>query len=417
MTFMVQKADLLDAIRRACAWLTDIAQVRGEPGPEEDTRGLLHRFWDGAIRGEYRVATRRWQFLCPIWHTGQAIKALVQAHALLGDPALLDAAKRSAAFILAERQADPDYDDYGLIYAYEDSVDAPNISAILEALDGLFHLSDATGDATYRNVAIDALDWVARRAYHPGTGRFRDTYHPVRRMFLALTGEPERGEAPGRPLLDDAVFLKGYEVTGDERYREIFFEVAEHLLACERPPGNWVAYRPCREDPGYIHPRMGYWWGLPMLDAWRTSGDERYLDCAVRVAEWHVRALRRDGGMFRQTYLDFNTDSFGHATSGTACAAIVMGEVDRARGNEHFRQHQERALAYCLRMQFRDPADPNLRGAILEKVLPPDGTDHSPYHVRDLGTIFFIQAAAQYLTQYAGMATAHRAERSIGAPQ
>ena len=52
------------------------------------------------------------------------------------------------------------------------------------------------------------------------------------------------------------------------------------------------------------------------------------------------------------------------------------------------------ALKHCLRMQFTNPTDPNLRGAVLEKVLPPDGTDRLPYRVRDLGTIFFCQAAA-----------------------
>ena len=30
----------------------------------------------------------------------------------------------------------------------------------------------------------------------------------------------------------------------------------------------------------------------------------------------------------------------------------------------------------------------------------PDGTDNLPYHIRDLGTIFFIQAAAEYLEFY-----------------
>ena len=41
--------------------------------------------------------------------------------------------------------------------------------------------------------------------------------------------------------------------------------------------------------------------------------------------------------------------------------------------------------------------DPNLKGAILEKVLPPDGTDRLPYHLRDLGTTFFVQAASRSL--------------------
>ena len=35
--------------------------------------------------------------------------------------------------------------------------------------------------------------------------------------------------------------------------------------------------------------------------------------------------------------------------------------------------------------------------ALLEKVTPPYGSDASPYYIRDLGTIFFIQAAAEYL--------------------
>ena len=39
----------------------------------------------------------------------------------------------------------------------------------------------------------------------------------------------------------------------------------------------------------------------------------------------------------------------------------------------------------------------NVYGAILEKVLPPNVSDRNPFHIRDLGTIFFIQAAAKYL--------------------
>ena len=53
-------------------------------------------------------------------------------------------------------------------------------------------------------------------------------------------------------------------------------------------------------------------------------------------------------------------------------------------------------------MQFRSAADPNLQGAVLEKLLMPDGSDRSPYYLRDLGTIFFLQAAAAYLKQDGG---------------
>lgn len=49
-------------------------------------------------------------------------------------------------------------------------------------------------------------------------------------------------------------------------------------------------------------------------------------------------------------------------------------------------------LEYLLKMQFIKPMDKNIKGAILERVVPPNGTDSSPYYIRDLGTIFFIQA-------------------------
>jgi hypothetical protein len=40
--------------------------------------------------------------------------------------------------------------------------------------------------------------------------------------------------------------------------------------------------------------------------------------------------------------------------------------------------------------------DLNLTGCIIEKVLPPDGTDRSLYHIRDIGSIFFIIAGCRY---------------------
>ena len=73
--------------------------------------------------------------------------------------------------------------------------------------------------------------------------------------------------------------------------------------------------------------------------------------------------------------------------------------MDRAELGErdYWIKRAETALNYCIGMQFTNAQDPNLQGAVLEKVCFPDGTDRSPYYLRDLGTIFFIQAAAEYL--------------------
>lgn len=385
---------LLQGLRLGCSWLTDIAQMSSDTlTSENNSHHLRHTSWRGAIRGEYHPATRQWDFFCPIWHTGQAIKALVMAHSVLKEGELLTAARHGAGFINNNRISDPSQDDYGLILSFEDVGDSVNTSAILECLDGLFYLSEATGDDAYTGWAVHALDWVARKTYLPDERLFYD-------LFSTSTWSIERAPwahrqpYPGRPLLDDGVFLKGYHYTGNREWKNIFYQVADRLLEEEEPVGNWIRFVPCNKATGCIHPRQAYWWGRPMLMAYADSGDTRYLECARRVGHWYVQAQRRDGGLFRGTYVDFTTDSFGHATSGVACAAIVWLELYQTTGESMWLEPAARALNHCLRMQFTRPNDPNLRGAILEKVLPPDGTDRLPYHLRDVGTIFFCQAAA-----------------------
>lgn len=45
---------------------------------------------------------------------------------------------------------------------------------------------------------------------------------------------------------------------------------------------------------------------------------------------------------------------------------------------------------------FKETGDAD-RPAPAEKVLPPDGTDRSPYSLRALASIFFVIAALKYL--------------------
>lgn len=382
---------LTTSLRDACLWIVEVAQVNS-PEQADVGRGksLGYKKWQGAIRGEYHVATHAWDFYCPVWHTGQAVKALVMASKVLGD-GVLEGAIRGADFIL-NTQIVSGRDD-GLILAYEDQPDKVNTSAILECLDGLLCLADVTGKSKYRDAALNALTWVADRAYQKGTGLFHDLYDPERGCFV-----PNAYDCIGRPLLDDAVFLTAYRLTGQQKFRAIAIEIAERLLCDEQPAGNWMGYPPCDKVAGCIHPRHAYWWGYPMLAVYEETADERFLNCFYRSVQWYRSALRRDGGLFRRTYTDFSTDSFGHATSGVGCAAIMfLAQYKQAR-DATILQGIDRALTYCQSLQFTRPTDLNLKGAILEKVLPPDGTDASPYHIRDLGTIFFIQAASGLLS-------------------
>ena len=374
----------------AVQWLTQVACSREDDPIGPKGRLMPTTRWRGAIRGEYRVSTREWDSFCPVWHTGQAVKALVLASEALGRAELLDEAKFCAQFLLDNQFSSGE--NAGLIAAYEDYPDRVNTSAVLECLDGLFLLSAAAGDTVYRTAALRALVWVKDHLWDEKIKRFYDVYDPV--QCRIIHGVPS---AQNRPLLDDAVFCTGWKLTGDSSLLQVARDTAETLLEDENPPGNWIRYIPCSAELDSIHPRHAYWWGNPMLDLYRETGDERYKACFLRAVDWYRKALRTDGGLFRNTASGFSTDSFGHATSGSACAALMFLRCLEHIGDTGIVPDIEKALGFCCGMQFTRPADPALKGAVLEKVLPPDGTDASPYYIRDLASIFFIQAAAEYL--------------------
>ena len=239
------------------------------------------------------------------------------------------------------------------------------------------------------------MAWCRDHAWVKGRGLVHDRYDPNTHQIVDVT--ISKDNRPGRPLADDAVWLTAHRLTGDQSFREVFYEILEQLLRDENPEGNWAMYVPCNLETGEIHPRHAYWWGKPMLDAWLDSKEQRWLDAAQRSGQWYIRAQRSDGGLFRFTSSDFKTACFGQATSGVVCAASMWIELFKHTGQTVWLEPTRKAMEFTMSVQFTEPADPNLKGCILEKVLPPDGTDRNPYRIRDLGTIFFIQAAAQLI--------------------
>jgi len=389
----LDREKLLARLNLACRWLIDVAQVRNDA----DLAGVeckhAHDSHVGAIRGEYRAAERRWGFACPVWHTGQAVKALALAAEHVGGDAL-DAAGRGAQFLLNQQL--PTGPDAGLLLAFEDRPDMVNSSAVLEAVDGWFTLTRVTGEAHYTDAAVKAVRWLADRA-DLGGGLMHDLYDPATRS--RVDHWPMRPDLIGRPLLDDGSFFLAWRASGDERFRDLGLSIADRLLVDENPGGNWILYPPASIERGHIHPRHAYWWGWPMKQAFEITGNDQYRDCFLRSCLWYRHALRRDGTLLRQTYTDFTTPSFGHAMSGVGCAAIMFLDAWKLTGDHAWLNDLNNALLGCLRMQFTEAKDPNLQGAILEKVLPPKGSDASPYHLRDLGTIFFVHAVARSLSE------------------
>ena len=188
---------LAESLSLASEWLVRIAQVKEEVPTGNVRTHHKHTYWRGAIKGEYSVKDKEWSFFAPVWHTGQAVKALVMAHKVLKEDWLLEAAKAGADFILHNQVRDKTDPDSGLILAYEDFPDKVTISGILGCLDGLIYLSEASGEESYWEAAVEAARWVLDRAYQ-GDGLFYDLYDPEGRRFVEYAYKIKRASAAGR---------------------------------------------------------------------------------------------------------------------------------------------------------------------------------------------------------------------------
>jgi len=361
----------------------------------KDGSAYPYQSWTGALR-EYDARTHQWFLFAPLWHTAQAAKAILIAQQWNALDEFRPAVQTMIDFVMNGAVRENQAETEGLLRGHEGDSTWCNTSCALEALDGLMVYESLSSDPRAAKIIDQSLSWISRKAYLAGKGLFLDNYNPVTGECTSLDWTLRCGH-PGRPLLDGAVFLRQAIRTGDPCYETIFLETAGRLLKEENPPGNWIQFPPCHAEKGIIHPRHAYWWGEPMVAAWQRTGDDRFLACARRAADWYVKAIRLDGGLFRATSLDFRTPSFGQEMSGALAAACLWLSLCEAGKGDEYAESICLVLRFARELQFLTTEDSNLRGAILETIHPPDGTDRPPFAIRDLGTIFYVQALSRAL--------------------
>jgi len=250
-----RRAQCLASLDRASVWLRDVAQVRGPGQPFENQAGYPHADFTGAMRTEYDTKTRVWSTNGPVFHSGQAIRSFLVARRRLGDDRYLDAALAAGEFLLRERIDEPGHPQRGLLMSLEQNEDEINIQVTVEALSGLLDLYEETADGRYLDAVRESVDILIRDAYQPDERLLLDHYSLGRREFFH---DPENAVA-GRAVLDDAVFLRLSDATGDTRYRDVFLAMADRLLEEEGPLGTWLRFPPWREEVGRIHNRKQLW--------------------------------------------------------------------------------------------------------------------------------------------------------------
>ena len=379
----------LDALARASNWIVDSAQIHRDDQVFKNPEKYPHGSFLGAMRTEYDTSSHLWTVNGPVFHSGQAIRALMTANRRTGVHRFKESALLAGEFLMRERIDEPGHPHIGLLKSLEQNDDEINVQVTVEALSGLLELHAATNETRYLDAVIESADILMRDAYLPAERLMLDHYSLARRTFV---GDDDNA-LPGRAMLDDAVFARLATITGDSRYGDVFLAMADRLLEVEDPAGTWIQFPPWKPAVGRIHNRKTWWWGWPLLAAFDLSADQRYLEGAVRAGDWYLRTQNLDGGLYYTPRPDEKHNSFGLCTSVVAVATIFWADLYRRTGAERYLDPIRRSVGYLLAAQFRDDVpDPDVRCALFESPKAPNGTLAPGFLVRDIAAIFAIRA-------------------------
>jgi hypothetical protein len=282
----------------------------------------------------------------------------------------------------------------GMLLTYEgDNVHA-NVEVGFEGINGWLDLHEATGDDRWLEAARRASDALCA-GYMPDERLIHDHYRVAERRFVGDPDNPNRGRA----MLDDATLARLARVTGEARYGDLFLAMADRLIEEEGPRGTWLRFPPWHPRLGRVHGRKSWWWGWPLLAAHdlaieRGQGDAtKYLQGAVRAAEWYLHGQNLDGGAYYTPNTEGMHNSYGLCTSVSAVSILFWADLWRRTGEERWLVGIRRATGYLLRAQFaEDVEDAEVRGAFFESPNKPDGSLAPGFQVRDIATLFGIRA-------------------------
>lgn len=388
MRHMREQAEILMA--GAANWLAHTARVRDASDTFDDDRAypVPDSGYLGAVRNEYDSKTGTWSLNGPVWHTGQAIRAVLIEYRRNGDESLLAAARAMGEYVLRNIVDDPGHPNHGLMLSYEGDNATSNMQVTFETLPGLFDLADVTGERHWIDATRQAADF-ALQGFNFDEGLIADHYHVAEQRFII---DPDN-VLPGRIALDDSALATLSTLTGDRRYLDVFMQMAERALRDEDPAGTWIVYPPWHRDTGRLHIRASWWWGYSLLTAYDESGDDRFLHGAIRAGDWYRAQQHLDGGFPYSPLLDGRHGSFALATSGAAVSTVIWCDLYERTGDTSYLSAIERSLRFLFAARLDESnADSNVRGALRETLNVPDGSTSPGYRVRDIAPIFAIRA-------------------------
>ncbi len=354
----------------------------------------------GRAKGDYYWREGRWSPYEVAWHTGQAIEALLAAHAVTGDPRYLARARQAGDYWVSLELKDGPFK--GMINAaHGDRLgELINFTTVGNGTPGLFCLSKVTGDPKYADVASSAIIWLARNMQvpeHPGL--YYNILDPATGTIWTDKSPHHDTDTPSvtqvaRPNIEGSPFLDACLHTGEQWLCDAHFDLATRTAQRQSANGMWMEFEPNDPVSGVIHPRFNSWNAEALLRSWKAKPNDLWFQAALKTARASIAMIGRDGS--------FDYDRRGETTSGvsptgsaSAFAGLLWLELRRA-GYAEFDAEIHRVAGWLVSNRYpADHPDPNLRGLVVERRIKRDAVIQ-----RDLGNFFAARFFESYLEQF-----------------
>ncbi len=350
----------------------------------------------GKARGDYEWEAGAWREYEVAWHSGQAIEGLLWAYRATGEKRYLTRAKQAGDYWISLELKDGPFK--GMINAaHGDRLgQLINFTTVGNGTPGLFHLTKATGDPRYADVASRAIAWLADNTKVPGeelyynildpaTGTIWKDKSPHHEVAKASITQVSRPNIEGSPFLDACLHRKQKSLC--KAHDALALATAKR----QGIDGLWMEFEPNNPTNGTVHPRFNIWNAEAMLRQWQRTKDRRYLDAALATARANIQMMKADGAF---DYVQ-NTNGKGGSMSPTGSATAFAGILWlglKAEGYAEFDDHIHAAARWLIANRFAtNHPDPNLRGQVIERRIKGGSILQ-----RDLGNLF----AARFLSQY-----------------
>ena len=328
---------------------------------------------NGKSRCDYNVIEGKWYDYEPPWHTGQIIYGLLEAYQVTGKAKYLEAAKRAGDWWISLEIKDHPKLKGMLRAVHGDYVEYIVFATVSDGSAGLFKLYDITQEEKYADVPTRAGDWMLKNMYVRDKGVFYDSIEPNSGEVMKENSPfwPDKNHQKlydvSRPNNEGSLYKDMYEYSGNEEYKKVFIELCESLVEKQGEEGLWMDFMPNHKHEDTFHPRFNLWYAESLLEGYDMTGDRRYLDAALKTAQFYTRYQKKDGTIYYKNYLNGDSNQNSPCGSAVSFAGLLWLRLMGYGVGDSFAGNVEKSLDWVLKNRFsQDHPDPNLAGAFLE---------------------------------------------------